>query len=970
MELQRAALESSIDEPYLSQPLCTALQIALVELLRSWKIVPVSVAGHSSGEIAAAFAAGMLSSSSAMTIAYFRGKLCNELANSKSQTQQGAMLAVGLSEEQMAPYSADLRKAGISIACFNSPQSLTLSGGARSIDIFHEKLNQLGHFSRKLKVSVAYHSAQLEPIAEKYRRTLSAHNALFCPNEDVKFYSSVHPGIRVATDDEYWVQNMLLPVRFSDALEQMINETDEALRPDVFLEIGPHSALAAPVRQTLSNQGDKTNFEYFSTLQRGLDDHQAMLSTVSHLFNLGVKLNFGEINFPHGSESNSVLSNLPVYPWNHSTIYWHDGRHSVNCLHQEFPAHDLLGKLTHDSGTHDMKWINHLSLSQVPWLRDHKVRNEVVFPGTGYLTMAVEAARQKAMIKKSPFVSVTFREVSFMNALTFPDTMPTVEIALLLEPMRYGSNRTSDTWDVFRIISYSGGRDAIEHCYGLISCSRQFKADDLDYDDDAMVRFANGELEKSVNWVDWLPQITSGSQMGPCFKLFTGALRSSEKLVSSIQVPETASLMPMEYESRSVAGAPMLDALLQLCILHAENVADLCGDSYPTYVKDFSFSLDLPKNAGEILWAESRTHAHTPRDFEGCCVSLISNEAGEMIPLAKMMGVRFFATRRQISIGNDDSYDPNLCTCLIWGPDVDYLSQSDAERLWGHGYISPEQESSFTLVEKAGWLCLRAAWESRACWDNGNLPKHHQYFAKWIEAKYDAGKSGNLVLQSPDWDVVDNSAIEETLDAASSLGPYGEMTARVGRNLPKILAQVIDPLSLMLEDGLLDKFYGAFLNQEKVNEKASQYMDSFGLKFPGQKILEIGAGTGAATTWILKAVGGADGQRQRFSTYTFTDISAGFFEKARAKFETYGDSMRFRTLNIENDPVSEGFTEQYDVIIAVNVLHATAHMERTMRHVNALLRPGGKLVLVELTNLVGLGTNLVFGTLPGWWLGK
>lgn len=81
--------------------------------------------------------------------------------------------------------------------------------------------------------------------------------------------------------------------------------------------------------------------------------------------------------------------------------------------------------------------------------------------------------------------------------------------------------------------------------------------------------------------------------------------------------------------------------------------------------------------------------------------------------------------------------------------------------------------------------------------------------------------------------------------------------------------------------------------------------------------------------------------------------------------------MEFKTLNIENDPGSQGFTGQYDhVVVAANVLNATASMEKTLRHVNMLLRPGGKLILVELTNQTAVGAALVFGTLPGWWLGR
>ena len=925
--------------------------------------------GHSSGEIAAAFAAGMLSSRAAMAAAYFRGALCSKLAQDKSRQQRGAMLAVGLSEEQLKPYSDDLREAGLTIACFNSSKSVTLSGNASSIDAFHEQISGLGHFSRKLKVDVAYHSVQMELIADEYRRILSRHVANPDAENGIKFHSSVHPRIRVETNYEYWVQNMVCPVRFSDALSQMIAETNEAVRPDILMEIGPHSALAGPVRQTLSEKSAETDINYLATLQRGIDDHQSLLSAACHLFGLGTNLDFGQVNFPQGTESLSVLSKLPIYPWNHGTIYWHEGRNSTNYLHQEFPTHDLLGKLTPDSSIHDMKWINHLSLSQLPWLRDHTVRGEVIFPGTAYLTMATEAACQKAMIKGTSVVSMVLRDVSFTNALPIPDTMPGVEIGLLLEPMRYSSSRTSDTWDVFRIVSYSSGRKAIEHCHGLVNCCMDFTIGEGDYDENIMAQYSSNELKANDDWINWLPIIEAGSAMGPCFKLFTGSLRSSEKLVCSIQIPDTNPLMPMNYESQSIVGAPLLDAILQTCALHAEKIADFMDDVYPTYVKEIGFSLDIRKPAGETVWTESRTEIHSPRDLQGTSVLLASNQGRDLIPIARMTGARYFITKRQTSTQNNISDDPNLCTRVVWNCDPDNLRQIDAESLWGHGKLSSDQNAIFALIEKAAWLCLRSTWESKAEWKISQLPKHYRHLARWIEAKYAAGISGDLVCQTHDWSIVDDKTIEETLRAASSTGANGEMIVKLGRNLNRILTQAIDPLSLMLEDDLLDRYYEAYMNQDGLNRRVGQYMHLNGFKSPGQKILEIGAGTGGTTGWILKALSGQNSQRL-FSKYTFTDISAGFFEKARVKFEKYSDSMEFRALNVEKDPTSEAFTEQYDVVVAANVLHATACMEKTMQNVNKLLKPGGKLVLIELAHLVVLAGPLVFGTLPGWWLGK
>ena len=124
--------------------------------------------------------------------------------------------------------------------------------------------------------------------------------------------------------------------------------------------------------------------------------------------------------------------------------------------------------------------------------------------------------------------------------------------------------------------------------------------------------------------------------------------------------------------------------------------------------------------------------------------------------------------------------------------------------------------------------------------------------------------------------------------------------------------------------------------------------------------------------YVLKALGGYENAYRRFSSYVFTDISTGFFEKAQTKFKAWGNLITYKSLNIEEDLKAQGFVENegYDIIVAANVLHATHNMDHTMSQVHRLLKPGGKLVLVEATPGRQLSGELVFGLLPGWWLGK
>jgi acyl transferase domain-containing protein len=136
-----------------SQPICTALQIALVDLLASWGVAPHAVVGHSSGEIAAAYAAGSLTKKDAIIIAFYRGYVC------KKPRKMGAMAAIGLGKADVLPFLLP----GVGIACENSASSITLSGDSDTLDKVLASLKEKNPdaFARKLQVAMAYHSGMI-----------------------------------------------------------------------------------------------------------------------------------------------------------------------------------------------------------------------------------------------------------------------------------------------------------------------------------------------------------------------------------------------------------------------------------------------------------------------------------------------------------------------------------------------------------------------------------------------------------------------------------------------------------------------------------------------------------------------------------------------------------------------------------------------------------------------------------------
>ena len=248
--LQQALLEpvesSQIHHVTQSQPVCTAVQIALVKLLTQWGVQPQQVVGHSSGEITAAYAAGRLTAPQAIIVAYYRGYVVG-----KSQSPlPGAMMAVGLSSEEANQEISKLGlESAIKVACVNSPESVTISGDEEGVDRLQAELSPRGTLARKLKTNGrAYHSHHMSVLGAEYQDLLEKRMGIpIIPDlnkHSVSWVSSVYAEpVTGKILPSYWRKNLESPVLFSDAVAVMTK--GKKLH---FIEIGPHSAMEMPLK--------------------------------------------------------------------------------------------------------------------------------------------------------------------------------------------------------------------------------------------------------------------------------------------------------------------------------------------------------------------------------------------------------------------------------------------------------------------------------------------------------------------------------------------------------------------------------------------------------------------------------------------------------------------------------------------------------------------------------------------------
>ncbi|KAI9037475.1 type I polyketide synthase [Aspergillus affinis] len=440
-------------QPEFSQPLVTALQLALLATLKVWGVLPHSVVGHSSGEIAAACAAGYISDEQAISLAYRRGKVCQNTRD-ENDTRLG-MLAVGLGTEDVSKYLDESKE--VQIACFNSPSSTTLSGPVTKLERLKEQLTENGEFARMLQVDQAYHSRYMEKTGEAYQKAVCndlplLSSSLQVPGS-VPMFSSVSGQQQAEIPDvEYWKTNMVSPVRFEDAVHEMLTAKEA---PNYLIEIGPSGALKGPLAQIQNSFDGPPKAKYLSALHRGPESIQSTLSIAGELFLAGSPISMQVVNEDQGQSSPLVVTDLPGYSWDHSTKYWFESKSSKDWRFKPFPHHDLLGSKTIGTSWRNPTFKKTISLSHLPWLRDHQIGSDAIFPGSGYIAMAVEALYQVTCVRQ-PDTAVSspgqlgyrLRNVRFDMALILEDGVEP-DVYLTMSP--FGASE--DTWYEFTVFS-------------------------------------------------------------------------------------------------------------------------------------------------------------------------------------------------------------------------------------------------------------------------------------------------------------------------------------------------------------------------------------------------------------------------------------------------------------------------------------------------------------------------------------
>lgn len=967
--LRGVADDNLVHVPEVSQTVCTALQIGIVDLLASWSIHPTAVAGHSSGEMAAAYAAGRLTAAESIVAAFFRGQAV------KTNTQNGAMLAVGIGLRELDE-SGCLQgfEETIVVAGINSPASLTLSGDADDIKDLSAKLTGASVFNRILRTGGnAYHSHHMSAIGKKYQEWLDrgmvtadaqGFGGPVRRNNTVPWFSSVFPMKNTTTmpvDATYWRANLESPVFFSKAVQQLV----KTFPVNTMIEIGPHGVLSGPVSQSLKEV--EFSASVMASLERNKDGQACLLRLAGNLFGMNFPVDLPAVNAVeklegHGTVHGCMAIDLPPYQYAYGPILYHESRLSKEYRSRSIIRHDLVGSKLPGNTKFRPQWRNILRVKDLPWLAEHRLAPDAVFPAAGYVAMAVEVAARAHDENEdaSPITGFNLRNVEIKSVLRIPEDDYGVEVIVTLE-LEDVARGKGPLWVPFSISSVSSATDAwTEHCAGyvkVLALPMQFNLEKMNYTMDARLLGSKALYHK-------FEQL--GLAYGNAFQgLSDIKVDPTQNIASaSLNLKTTRPVGKfLEKASRYPIHPASLDALFQLGLVscHGGQLEQTRNAFVPIHISQVYI-----KNGNDEAVAMALAKGEL-RGLRGAYakLQLLDKTGNIVVDIPKLRCITYGEASLQDGMATRPFESQS--TRLTWQPDFRTLSCKAARQL----FPPPQENLHREPIPKAVYAIaalimveIHDKYNSRA--DLADAPEQIRLFLAWIRRRVQLDET-EAMKQARDLNTKYRQELLESLFASTGDVIEVEIMRLLLNSMDDILYGRTTGVEILVQDGHLTTLYDTGIAMTGAYPQLRRVIDGLGHANPHQKIIEIGAGTGGATRIAMATLHEEVTQIKRYDSYTFTDVSPGFLTAANEFMAPYHD-IKYAILDISQDPEQQGQKAEYDVVLASQCLHATAHIDTTLKHCSKLLKPGGKLILVENTG-ESFVHGLILGTLTGYWDG-
>ena len=581
--------------------------------------------------------------------------------------------------------------------------------------------------------------------------------------------------------------------------------------------------------------------------------------------------------------------------------------------------------------------------------------------------MAIEAAKQVAR-GDLPITGYNIKEAVFENALVVPWTEEGIDTQLHL---RSATSDGRSSWYQFHLYSHSNG-GWISICHGSIRV--QYKEADVAVGSDqeasktgefykALYRTSYKECRKPVDTQKMYQCLQEcGLDYGPAFQRL-------ETIACNDCMEAVGQLRPFKWNAEDDENPPQnhvihpttLDSVFQLTFAAISKGG---SETMPTMIPTKANRVWVASSglqSGNVVSLYSKAK-HVGHHDEAFVLGLDSIDRSPCMVIEGLEATIVSDNTAQLQIT-----DTNLCYNIDWKPDIDLL---DTKQILAYcrGTESPAQEPSqfFRDLQLLVLVYILKTLESINMRSQEDFDDHTRRYISWMRFQLDRFLNGTLPYSLPQWsdllyDMDYRALLEQKVQEASVQGKF---YTEVGRNLIGIIEGRVDPLVLLFQGDLAKEYYKDIANSVTFAKPLARYLDALAHKNPGMNILEVGAGTAGMTTHIIKTLtlhGANETGTPRYSEYNYTDISRSFFQSAQDLFKDQGARMKFNALNIEDDPVSQGFEEQkYDLVVAASVshvsiivlhitglhvahsfkqvLHATKDLDNTIKNIRRLLK--------------------------------